>query len=96
MAAGPAEAITGFVITTHAALEMRRRGLDEDTVRSVLIAPEQRVEARPGRVIVQSRLQLGDPPKAFLLRVFVDVDRQPAEVVTAYRTSKIEKYWRQP
>jgi hypothetical protein len=30
----------------------------------------------------------------FLLRVFVDVDRQPLEVVTAYRTSKIEKYWR--
>ena len=24
--------------------------------------------------------------------VFVDVDREPAEVVTAYRTSKIEKY----
>ena len=96
MEAGPAEAIADFVITAHAALEMRRRGLDEDTVRSVLMAPEQRVEARPGRVIVQSRIQLGDPPKAFLLRVFVDVDRQPAEVVTAYRTSKVEKYWRQP
>jgi len=26
--------------------------------------------------------------------VFVDIDRQPPEVVTAYRTSKIEKYWR--
>jgi len=24
----------------------------------------------------------------------VDVDRSPAEVVTAYRTSKIDKYWR--
>jgi hypothetical protein len=23
----------------------------------------------------------------------VDIDRKPAEVVTAYRTSKIEKYW---
>jgi hypothetical protein len=25
--------------------------------------------------------------------VFVDIDRQPAQVVTAYRTSKIDKYW---
>lgn len=24
----------------------------------------------------------------------VDVDRNPPEVVTVYRTSKIEKYWR--
>jgi len=29
------------------------------------------------------------------VRVFVDVDRRPAEVVTAYRTSKIGKYWRE-
>jgi hypothetical protein len=32
--------------------------------------------------------------KRYLVRVFVDVDRSPAEVVTVYRTSKIEKYWR--
>ena len=30
----------------------------------------------------------------YLVRVFVDVDRIPAEVVTAYRTSKIEEYGR--
>ena len=30
----------------------------------------------------------------YLLRVFVDIDRTPAEVVTAYRTSKFAKYWR--
>ena len=33
--------------------------------------------------------------KTFLVRVFVDVDRDPAEVVTAYRTSKISKYWKE-
>jgi len=32
----------------------------------------------------------------YLVRVFVDVDRTPEEVVTAYRTSKIEKYRSQP
>jgi hypothetical protein len=32
--------------------------------------------------------------KTYLVRVFVDVDRRPAEVVTVYRTSKMEKYWR--
>ena len=34
------------------------------------------------------------PPTTYLLRVFVDTDREPPEVVTVYRTSKITKYWR--
>ncbi len=33
---------------------------------------------------------LGGP----LIRVVLDIDREPSEVVTVYRTSKIEKYWR--
>lgn len=36
----------------------------------------------------------GDPPEEFLIRVFVEIDRDPAEVGTAYRASKLEKYWR--
>lgn len=47
-----------------------------------------------GRVVLQARVAMGDPPKTYLVRVIVDVDRRPAEVVTAYRTSKMAKYWR--
>ena len=32
--------------------------------------------------------------RMYLVRVFVDIDREPAEVVTTYRSSKIAKYWR--
>ena len=39
-----------------------------------------------------ARVVVGD--KTYLLRVFVDVDRHPAEVVTVYLTSRIAKYWR--
>jgi hypothetical protein len=38
---------------------------------------------------------MDEPPKMYLVRAFVDIDRKPAEVVTAYRTSKISKYWRE-
>jgi len=34
--------------------------------------------------------------KTFLLRAIVNDGVEPAVVITAYRTSKIEKYWRQP
>jgi hypothetical protein len=45
-------------------------------------------------VAYQSRMEYEEPGKIYLLRVFVDTDRRPAEVVTAYRTSKLEKYWK--
>ena len=87
-----AEPVVEYSLSPHATLEMERRGLDEAVVRRVLIAPEQRESVRPGRDVLQSRIELDK--KAYLIRVFVDVDRQPAEVVTAYRTSRIDKYWR--
>ena len=38
----------------------------------------------------QSRVQIGAPLRLYLVRVFVDINRQPMEVVTVYRTSRIE------
>jgi hypothetical protein len=73
---------------------MRRRGLSEAHVAGVLRAPDQSEELRPGRCVYQSKVVLGDARKTYLLRIFVDVDRDPPQVVTAYLTSKVEKYWR--
>ena len=87
-----AEPVIGYVITPHAAFEMTRRGVAEETVRRVLTSPEQRFPARLGRDVLQSRI--GFAGKTYLVRVFVDIDRDPLEVVTVYRTSRIAKYWR--
>ncbi len=86
------EPIIEYVLTPHAAFQMERRGVSESVVEQVLSAPEQREAVRPGRDVLQSRMAFGS--KTYLIRVFVDVDREPAEVVSLYRTSKIEKYWR--
>lgn len=83
-----------YVVTEHALFEMKRRGLSEETLRQVLSSPDQRIDVRPGRVALQSRVAVGVPVRLQLLRVVVDIDREPAEVVTAYRTSKMLKYWR--
>ena len=86
------EPVLEYSISPHAAFEMERRGVDEALVRRVLAAPEQRESMRLGRDVLQSRIEVDK--RTYLVRVFVDVDRRPAEVVTAYRTSKIGKYWR--
>ena len=87
--------ITDFIITDHAATELKRRDLSEEIIRQVLADPAQQQDVRRGRIVLQSRVPMGESRKEYLIRVFVDVDRAPAEVVTAYRTSKISKYWRE-
>ena len=86
-----ADPVGEYVITPHAAFEIQRRRLTEAIVRNVLLAPEQRRPVRDGRDVLQSRTPFAG--KVYLVRVFVDIDRQPAEVVTAYRTSRVMKYW---
>ncbi len=84
--------IKDFILTDHARFEMARRQVSEKDVARVLAAPEYTELVRAGRVVYQSRAADGD--KIYLLRVFVDIDREPPKVVTVYRTSKIAKYWR--
>ena len=91
MTQGMADAIDVYRITSHAFLEMARRGIGETIVRRVLTTPEQRRPVRPGRDVLQSRIEFST--EVYLVRVFVDVDRKPAEVATVYRTSNLMKYW---
>ena len=79
---------TSAVITPHAAEQMHQRQIVEKDVRAVLAQPGEVVSVRGGRVVVQAR------QGRYLVRVFVDIDRSPPEVVTVYRTSRVEKYRR--
>jgi hypothetical protein len=81
-----------WTVTPHASAEAARRGIAVAVIDSILTAPEQRFPVRTGRDVLQSRVLFGH--QVYLVRVFVDVDRELPEVVTAYRSSKIGKYWR--
>ncbi|MCC6385873.1 MAG: DUF4258 domain-containing protein [Dehalococcoidia bacterium] len=83
------------LLSPHALLEMKRRGITIDALRTVLAAPGREELARPGRVVL-SALETRPNGRAYVLRVFVDIDRKPPVVVTAYRSSKIAKYWSSP
>ena len=78
------------VLTPHARVQLARRGLNEEEVRRVLRTPDEVLPVREGRIVAQALVG------RMLIRVFVDVDRVPPEVVTAYRTSKVDKYRRRP
>lgn len=80
-------------ISEHAREQASRRGLGEATVLKVAQTPEQRIAIRAGREIRQSRIAMPAGGKLYLVRVVVDTGPQGETVVTAYRTSRIDKYW---
>jgi len=79
--------LSTYVITPAVRQKIEDHGLSVDEVEAVLAAPEQRVPGHAGRIVLQSRVG------RFLIRVVVEQDRNPPEVVTAYRTSNVAKYW---
>lgn len=84
------------VITEHAAEQMAKRQIAPDDVVRVLQAPLEVLPVRTGRVVVHGLLAASQTEQPYLRRIFIDIDRKPPEVVTAYRTSKIDKYRSQP
>jgi len=75
------------VITPAVRQKIEDHGLDLAEVEAVLAAPEQKVPGHSGRLVYQSR------DGRFLVRVVVETDTDPLEVVTAYRTKNVGKYW---
>jgi hypothetical protein len=83
-----------YKISRHAQTEMQRRNISQALVESVVNAPQQVVSEKEGRKVYQSKIGFGSG-KTFLLRVIVVDDIDPAVVITVYKISKIEKYWRE-
>lgn len=84
-----------FRLSPHAAEELHRRGIPRELVDQVLAAPQQIIEERGGRSAYQSQIEFPEG-RVYLLRVIVQAHVEPAVVITAYRTSRIRKYWSQP
>jgi hypothetical protein len=82
------------VLSAHARWRAERRALDEAAVIQVATAPAQVVPMWPGREIRQARC--GDPKtgREYVVRVVVDTGGESDTVVTVYRSSKLDKYWR--
>jgi len=83
-----------FRLSDHARQEMERRRTPLALVEQVLANPEQTASEKAGRTAYQSRQRIGG--KMFLVRVIVDEAVYPPTVVTVYRTTKVQKYWRTP
>lgn len=83
-----------YRLSRHAQQEFERRGISLAQLESVLNHPQQVVPDRKGRTVYQSQVDRGDG-KMVLIRVIVVENADAVLVVTAYRTTRIHKYWRE-
>ena len=81
-------------ISKHARVQMDERGITEEMVMDILNNPAQVIPEDPDKEIYQSIKHFSEEGRNFLVRVFVNIIKVPNLVITVYRTSKIEKYWR--
>jgi len=80
-----------YHLTDHAKIEMERRSIPIELIESTLFSPGQRIDGANQRKIFQKRFFQNE--KNYLLRLIVK-ETIPLTVITVYRTSKIDKYWR--
>ena len=86
--------MTEIKISTHAREQMDERGISEDMVFDILERPQQTIPEDEEKVIYQSIKFFEEDERDYLVRVFVNIIKFPTLAITVYRTSKIEKYWR--
>jgi len=80
-----------FIYSKHALEQMIKRGLSVELVKGVI--------AYPGEIInfenlkIYQSVRYNDDGEPFLIRVFINSEKEPGLVITAYKTSKIKKYY---
>jgi len=79
--------------TRHAERQLQERNISKEAVRKTVFNPDQVVEQEEDILLFQSILV--EEQRKYLLRVVAKIQADDYLILTAYRTSKIEKYWRE-
>jgi hypothetical protein len=82
-----------FIFSKHSEEQMQRRGLNRETVIPVIMQPDEILSDDKDLTVAIYQSLIKENDQLFLLRVFVNVDKNPNEIVTLYKTSKISKYY---
>jgi hypothetical protein len=77
---------------SYALEQIRERGLARAAIQGAITNPDQVLPGKRTRLIAQKRMREDD--REYLLRVVYEEGAGQITVVTAYKTSKVDKYWR--
>lgn len=71
--------------------KLQRRGILEEWVRETIKFPAQIVEGYEGRKVAHKKYLIEG--KEYLLRVVYEEKKEMIEILTAYLTSQVDRYW---
>ncbi|MCK9401064.1 MAG: DUF4258 domain-containing protein [Bacteroidales bacterium] len=80
-----------FIFSKHALDQMSERGLSEEIVLGVITNPGEIIHFE--NMKIYQSVRYNDEGEPYLIRAFVNFEKEPGLVVTAYKTSKIKKYY---
>ncbi|NER99732.1 MAG: DUF4258 domain-containing protein [Symploca sp. SIO1B1] len=83
-----------YKLSLHAQEQLNKRQIPLSIIDSVINSPQQIILQSDGTKAYQSQLDFGSD-KNYLLRIIINDNVEPMLVVTVYKTSQINKYWRQ-
>jgi len=79
-----------FIFSKHAIKRIQDRNIDEEIISLIIQNPDSIIEVSDCKHIYQKKLQEND--SKYLYRVFLNVCKNPNLIITAYKTSNIDKY----
>jgi hypothetical protein len=82
-----------FDLSPHLYKRLELRKIPRQVLEAVLETPEQVLIQEDGTKVYQSKFESSNG-KTYLFRVFVNDSIEPARVKSVYKTSQINKYWR--
>jgi hypoxanthine phosphoribosyltransferase len=82
-----------IIFSKHAKEQMLRRGITREIVMLVISHPEETLANEEDVTVTIYQSLIKEDNQRFLLRVFINKDKFPHEIITLYKTSKIEKYY---
>jgi len=88
------DAIVSVVLTRHARDAAARRHIDEAIIRQVAAQPGQCLPGPAGCVVLQGKFFDSARGKTMLLRIIARETPEEIRVLTVYKTSRIDKYWK--
>ena len=78
-----------IIFSNHARERMASRGISESEVNEAMANPDRIIDEAECKQVFQ-KISGGKNKK--ILRVFVNTCKEPSLIITAYKTSKIDKY----
>ncbi len=79
-----------YVFSDHAIEQLQRRDIKKSIIESIIENPDNIIDEKDKR-IYQGIIKENDKKRLF--RIFVNINVNPYVIITAYKTSKIEKYY---